>query len=268
MKPTKYALLFGFNYPESGCPLSGCANDVNLAAKNLLGFNYQPQNIFIINEETIKLDIHPYPDYNGVLKIIDDVVALMKPGDQLYFHFSGHGGQVYDTSGDEVDGLDECIFACNLDKIVDDDLKKHLVDSLPAGSRLVAVLDCCHSGSGLDLPFCRTIKGGRTHIPRSTPVPKPKSFTGATGAKGSKEVKDAKAFCISACVDSSTAADTSFQRIPQGALSHYFWDTINQRKKMSWAVLTNIISEKTKGFGQTAQLSMTHQEGQEDFVNI
>lgn len=34
------------------------------------------------------------------------LAAGAKPGDQLMMHYSGHGGQVVDTNGDETDGYD------------------------------------------------------------------------------------------------------------------------------------------------------------------
>jgi len=36
---------------------------------------------------------------------------------------------------------------------LDDDIKRILVDPLPAGVRLTILLDCCSSGTGADLPF-------------------------------------------------------------------------------------------------------------------
>lgn len=37
------------------------------------------------------------------------LIAPAKPGDTLFFHFSGHGQQVIDDNGDELDGLDETL---------------------------------------------------------------------------------------------------------------------------------------------------------------
>jgi uncharacterized caspase-like protein len=45
--------------------------------------------------------------------IIDAMKWLVKDArkhDSLFFHFSGHGAQVPDLDGDEVDGFDEIIF--------------------------------------------------------------------------------------------------------------------------------------------------------------
>merc|ERR1719247_1179146 len=37
--------------------------------------------------------------------------------------------------------------------ISDDDIAERIVNHLPEGVRLTALMDSCHSGSGLDLPF-------------------------------------------------------------------------------------------------------------------
>lgn len=82
-----------------------------------------------------------------------------QPGDSLVFHYSGHGAQQRSYSGDEVDGMDETL--CPLDfetqgMIVDDEINAALVRPLPHGAKLHALIDACHSGTALDLPFlCR-----------------------------------------------------------------------------------------------------------------
>lgn len=77
-------------------------------------------------------------------------------GDSLVFHFSGHGTQQMNMDGNEIDGLDEAI--CPVDyeeqgKIVDDEINTALVRPLPRGAKLHAIVDACHSGTALDLPF-------------------------------------------------------------------------------------------------------------------
>ena len=73
-----------------------------------------------------------------------------KKGDVLVFYYSGHGSQVADVSGDELDGKDETI--CPHDyatagMIKDDDFRS-LLTGLPAGVNLDVILDSCHSGTG------------------------------------------------------------------------------------------------------------------------
>lgn len=82
-----------------------------------------------------------------------------QPGDSLVFHYSGHGSQQRNYSGDEADGYDETL--CPLDfetqgMIVDDEINAALVRPIPRGAKLHALIDACHSGTVLDLPFlCR-----------------------------------------------------------------------------------------------------------------
>jgi hypothetical protein len=45
--------------------------------------------------------------------------------------------------------------------LTDDHIGDLLIKHLPEGVRLTAVLDCCHSGTGLDLPFTWTDAGWR-----------------------------------------------------------------------------------------------------------
>lgn len=75
---------------------------------------------------------------------------------------SGHGGQVRDTSGDEDDGNDECIYPVDFKQaghLLDDDLHAIMVKPLPAGCRLTAIFDSCHSATCLDLPYIYSTEG-------------------------------------------------------------------------------------------------------------
>merc|ERR1712063_186934 len=90
------------------------------------------------------------------------LVAGAKSGDSLFFHYSGHGVQVKDTSGDEEeDGFDEAICPADFRAsgvIVDDDLHEIMVKNLPEGVKLTALMDCCHSGTGMDLAYIYAAK--------------------------------------------------------------------------------------------------------------
>lgn len=101
-------------------------------------------------------DPNLYPSRANIITQMRNLVAGAAPGDSLWFSFSGHGSQVADTSGDEADGMDETI--CPADyttagQIVDDDIYAMLVKPLPPGARMHAIMDCCHSGTGMDLPL-------------------------------------------------------------------------------------------------------------------
>lgn len=106
---------------------------------------------------TILMDVggHTMPTADNILKALKEFASSAQPGDALYCHYAGHGGQVPDISGDEADGYDECLYATGFNTIVDDEIFTHLVAPLPAGVTLTCVMDCCHSGMWLSM--CITI---------------------------------------------------------------------------------------------------------------
>lgn len=96
------------------------------------------------------------PTRKGIIDGMRWLVSGVREGDSLWFSFSGHGSQIRDTSGDEEDGWDETILPVDWKRngvVVDDEIYEILVRGLPRGVRLTAVMDCCHSGTGMDLPY-------------------------------------------------------------------------------------------------------------------
>jgi hypothetical protein len=74
----------------------------------------------------------------------------------------GHGGQTEDLDGDEDDGYDEVIYPVDFRQtghITDDEMHRIMVQPLPAGVRLTAIFDSCHSGTALDLPYIYSTQG-------------------------------------------------------------------------------------------------------------
>ena len=68
----------------------------------------------------------------------------------------GHGGKLRDQDGDEKDGYDETLVPLDYNsagQIRDDDLYKILVRPLKEGVYATCIMDCCHSGTVLDLPY-------------------------------------------------------------------------------------------------------------------
>jgi hypothetical protein len=81
---------------------------------------------------------------------------VSEPGTINFFDYSGHGGQVRDPTGNHPSGVVDTI--CPVDfqengQIDSDMLHQKLVKSLPSNSSLFVILDCCHSGSALELPL-------------------------------------------------------------------------------------------------------------------
>lgn len=144
----KRALLVGINaYPSA--PLRGCVNDVTLVSEILtkhFGFDTKEKRMLTDASATTA----------NILERLEWLVGGAQPGDVLFFHYSGHGSQMIDSKYDtdeEPDGLDEIICPVDLnwrDKVINDDQLKAVFDKVPAGVNLTVVLDCCHSGSGMD----------------------------------------------------------------------------------------------------------------------
>ncbi|KDQ23644.1 hypothetical protein PLEOSDRAFT_171103 [Pleurotus ostreatus PC15] len=134
--PRKRALLIGIEYIRSTNPelgrLTGPAKETEKLASLLRSqYGYYPEDIITLTDKD--KNFLRQPTRENILREIDDLVADVEPGDRILFHY-----------GTEEDNLDEAIEALD-GPILDDILKERLVDPLPAGSTLVAILDTCHS---------------------------------------------------------------------------------------------------------------------------
>ncbi|EAN95387.1 putative metacaspase 5 [Trypanosoma cruzi] len=159
--PTPYtggrvkALFVGINYTGTRNKLSGCVNDV----RQMLGTLQRIQ--FPISECCILVDDMRFPNFTAlptrenIIKHMAWLVHDVRPGDVLFFHYSGHGTETK-AERDSEELYDQCLVPLDYQvqgAILDDDLFELLVKGLPAGVRMTAVFDCCHSASLLDLPF-------------------------------------------------------------------------------------------------------------------
>jgi len=139
----KTALLIGINrYRIPGADLRGCVNDV----KNM-------QTVLTQMYGFTSKDITVLTDFDATTKAMQAAVTKLvqsaRKGDVFLLHYSGHGSNVPDASGDEADHRDEILCPTDLDwkkPFLDDWLRKSL-GKLRAGVSLTVIMDCCHSGS-------------------------------------------------------------------------------------------------------------------------
>mmetsp|Transcript_18635 Transcript_18635/g.26294 ORF Transcript_18635/g.26294 Transcript_18635/m.26294 type:complete len:312 (+) Transcript_18635:198-1133(+) len=147
------AVLVGINYIGQQGQLSGCHNDVHNIKDYLINVQgFREQDMLIMMDDGRS---HA-PTRDNILKALKRVTEYSQPGDVVFFHYSGHGGQVRDVSGDEEDGYDETLIPVDFKRsgqIIDDVLSDVLVKPLKEGVTLTALMDCCHSGTVLDLPY-------------------------------------------------------------------------------------------------------------------
>lgn len=100
----------------------------------------------------IKLLLGPEATGEAVVKAFREwLIEGSAPGDRVFFHYSGHGSQLPDDDGDELDGFDETL--APYDTVPDtgaheirDDTLGQLMAQLP-GRRVVMLFDSCHSGT-------------------------------------------------------------------------------------------------------------------------
>ncbi len=148
------ALFIGINYTGSKAELRGCLNDVrNISEFVLPRFNIRRENCRFLTDDQQGAN---RPTRDNILASMEWLVAGAQPGDSLFMHYSGHGGTAKDETGDEASGYDQTLIPVDYEtagQIVDDDINARLVQKLPKGVRLTAIIDSCHSGSVFDLPY-------------------------------------------------------------------------------------------------------------------
>ena len=130
------------------------------------------------------------------------MIEQAQNGDQLFFHFSGHGSQTISTDPNEPDGYDETLVPCDSRTIdehgnaVYDILDKELAALISLaevkGTLVTVVLDCCHSGSGTRalVPVRRTAADRRLR-PAATLLPEISRTQSVIGRHPRMQVKAA-----------------------------------------------------------------------------
>ncbi|MBT2445205.1 caspase family protein [Streptomyces sp. ISL-36] len=155
----------------------------------------------------------------------------LAPDDILLLTYSGHGGQVPDVTGadEEPDALDETLVLYDR-QFLDDELHREL-RGFAEGVRIVVLLDCCHSGSGIELPGAPLPETGI----RLMPVPRQQQIYERDRGffeelqrslkEASEEVAgpfgeapEPSAVLISACQDNQVASDGQVNGAFTGAL--------------------------------------------------
>ena len=154
----------GINYVGQQGELSGCHNDVlNMKQYIMDVHKFQEENITVLMDD----GNHTEPTRRNMIAAYQKVVNDSESGDVVFLHYSGHGGKMRDQNGDEADGYDETLIPvdyASTGQIRDDDLYNMLVAPMKEGVFVTSVMDCCHSGSVLDLPFTFVADGEQTEM--------------------------------------------------------------------------------------------------------
>lgn len=152
---TKRALLIGIGaYPaESGWATIHGDNDLEITSELLQEIGWTKSEIISLrNQEATKANI---------IQQFQQLAQTAEQGDWVYIHFSGHGQQMSNWTGDEADGWDEAWIPYDAQKVyakgkyegenhlADDEINgllSNIKQQIGASGSLIVVVDACHSG--------------------------------------------------------------------------------------------------------------------------
>jgi len=257
--PIKKALLVGINIyaPSLDSNLSGCVNDVQDIRSVLVDlYKFDPVNIRVVTDERATKA--------NIIERLQWLLNDTKAGDELVFHYSGHGSQVADRNGDEVsDHLDEiiCPHDMNWDDPFTDDILSEIISKLPKGANLTVIADSCHSGT-ITRDLVQKNPGNKI---KARYLPPPFDITSRALDRDllvNKIAKSARGVpqnhvLISGCMDDQTSADAYIDGRYNGALT---WALVNTIKMNPYATyqstyVTVLSKLAAVGYAQTPQLS-------------
>ncbi|CAE7250100.1 casA [Symbiodinium sp. CCMP2592] len=239
------ALLIGVNYFGTRAELRGCINDVhNLFRLLTETYGWQAHNIRTLTDDGRGGGM---PTRHNITQHLRWLAEDAMPGDVLFFSFSGHGAQKEDPQGFEEDGMNETILPVDFERagmMTDDEVSDYIVKPLPEGVRLTSVMDCCHSGSGLDLPF--------TWDPRR----------GMWREAVNPFLCRGDVLMFSGCEDDDTSSDAaSMYAAPGGAMTTAFCDVLRRNPRPIYPELLQLLHRHLSmgGFSQRPVLSSSQQ---------
>jgi tetratricopeptide (TPR) repeat protein len=160
--PDRYAVVVGISaYKNPKLRLQYAAADAKQVRNSLITFGrFKQENVQLLTDsEATRENIRKRIE--GWLK------KVANTNDLVLIYFSGHGTQIVDTDGDEMDGLDECLVPWDVDvddnsSLIQDDLFAYWVRNLRS-KKVLIIFDNCFSGGaakekGILLPG---MKGGK-----------------------------------------------------------------------------------------------------------
>lgn len=162
-KMVKLAVLMGLNYRGSEAELGGCINDVENTGKVLEEiYGYSKDNILYMTDDS---EIKP-----TARNIMAQLIKLTERTyeedvEEIWISYSGHGTYITDLNDDEDDSKDECLVPLDYNEsgLISDDNLNHILALMNPKTRVIVIVDACHSETMLDLPY-RYVSGNKNVI--------------------------------------------------------------------------------------------------------
>lgn len=234
------ALLIGVTYNNSDYYLPGCDQDA-IRFQSFLHSNGIGIENTIIMTENESPESELYPSKQNILNQLNQILEFSNTlSDTLViFYYSGHGSNLIDRTGDEVDGRDEVLCPTDFSTsglITDDYLKSEFIDKLNSNITLFSLIDACHSGTIFDLKY--TYNNVLTVVNKKQ-VNVPLNNNKITNQK---DTSQCTAINISGCRDSQTSIVAYINNQPQSLLTWAFINSCNRSNNLL-SVITNMQNE-------------------------
>ncbi len=241
----KKALLVGINYNSiPQIKLNGCISDViNMANTLQDAFDYSSSDITMLRDDVSSPSM--LPTRANILNTLNTLVNQSASYSEIWFHYSGHGSQIKDLNGDEIDKLDEVIVPLDYATkgFITDDEVFNIVKNTKC--RTILLFDSCHSGTMCDLQYMFEYTNGKV----------------VGSVNGNKTIPtNPNVICFSGCKDTQTSADVYLPSEARsvGAFTASFLAAL--RKNKMNVDLMKLYSDlciiiKSSGFSQLPMLS-------------
>jgi len=224
------ALLVGINkYPDPRNELRGCVNDIIDMEHFISSTNTANNQVY--DHENIKKLTNKEATKKGIVQQIRWLLEGAEPGDQLLFHYSGHGAQIPTLHTTiEEDGLDEIICPYDYDGTAATTLRDkefaQLFAGIPKGVHFVWISDSCHAED-----LSREVKQEETTIYRQfhgvMPIVQDKLIETPV-ADIATITAPLNGALLSACASHELSADAYINNRFNGAFTHYLIKNLMQ----------------------------------------
>jgi hypothetical protein len=259
-----YALLIGVDcylpnrLPEGRYPnLGGCVPDITKVEKFLQkSLKLPKENIFKLTATDVgeREPAEPeaqWPTYENIVAAFKRLTVVGKPGDQVYIHYSGHGGRTLTTFADlkGKNGVDETLVPTDIGNstaryLRDIELAYLMKAMVDKGLIATLVLDSCHAGGATRGEGGARRRGAgfidRTSRPTESLVASDKELAATwrslspsvtrNVALGSGWLPEPKGYVLlAACRAHESAHEFEFEEDKMsGALTYWLLDTLKQ----------------------------------------
>lgn len=238
------ALIVGINYTDTPFSLKGCINDTE-RVRDLLVRHYGVTNPVVMTDA--REPRHAlYPTRVNILRQLEALVDSLGEGDCGFFHFAGHGHIPTLASGEATTAMLVPIDAVKQLKVgtretlvrrweeltpesmLDNDALWSVLSKLRSRASLFVLLDACHTGDLIELPFLLKVTG-----PSTCNVVRSKDRV--------SDERSGSLIILSACAEAEKSADTEIDGRPTGALTFAFCETIKRMPSISYLALVKAL---------------------------